>query len=219
MEKLTTKEKISIMQAYLDGKVIQFRLKNENSRWKILQPIGQYCENEPGWDFSIYDYRLKPDETLVVQEPPLRQYQNEEEFVSDLKKHGPMLLIPEVKDARSFAIPLRVSDCRVYFENIWGLWNEDFVKGYSFEELLVEQFKWQDGTPCGVGRENMVSELKPRLYRAKRSYDKAEIVGQLVFIENNPHIIRDCDIQEDGHHFSQASDDPTWVDIDTIEEL
>jgi len=61
--------------------------------------------------------------------------------------------------------------------------------------------------------------MKKKLYKAKRSFDKAEITGQLLFIEGNAHIIQDCDIEEDGHHFHQISDMPTWVDEDTIEEV
>jgi len=61
--------------------------------------------------------------------------------------------------------------------------------------------------------------MKKKLFRARRSFDKTMIVGQLIYIEGNAHIIQDCDIEEDGHHFHQISDMPTWVDEDTIEEV
>jgi len=61
--------------------------------------------------------------------------------------------------------------------------------------------------------------MKKKLFRARRSFDKEIITGQLIFIEGNAHIIQDCDIEEDGHHFHQISDMPTWVDEETIEEV
>ncbi|WQJ53351.1 MAG: hypothetical protein [Wendovervirus sonii] len=61
--------------------------------------------------------------------------------------------------------------------------------------------------------------MAKKLYKALRSYDKTEIVGQLIYIDGSAHIIQDDDIEECGHHFHQISDRPTWVDEDTITEV
>lgn len=61
--------------------------------------------------------------------------------------------------------------------------------------------------------------MKKNLFRAKRSNFDEIVVGQLLWIGKRPHIIRDCDIEEDGHHFVQSSDLPTWVDESTIEPV
>ena len=61
--------------------------------------------------------------------------------------------------------------------------------------------------------------MKKQIYRAKRSYCDEIVEGQLVWIDGKAHIIRDCDIEECGHHFVQCSDIPTWVDENTIEPV
>lgn len=54
------------------------------------------------------------------------------------------------------------------------------------------------------------------LVRGKDTVTGEWRVGYLVMIDGNPHIIEDCDIIEDGHHFRQESDRPTWVDPKTV---
>lgn len=51
---MTTAEKIAVMQAYLDGKQIQFNNNNEWKDWTI--PL------EPTWNWVDYDFRIKPEE-------------------------------------------------------------------------------------------------------------------------------------------------------------
>lgn len=52
---MTTKEKIAVMQAYLDGKKIQLAIKNKED-WE------DYDTGEPVWDWTCFDYRIKPEE-------------------------------------------------------------------------------------------------------------------------------------------------------------
>lgn len=52
---MTTKEKIAVMQAYVDGKKIQFARKNKED-WE------DYSTGEPLWAWSMFDYRIKPEE-------------------------------------------------------------------------------------------------------------------------------------------------------------
>ena len=53
---MNTKEKIEIMQAYLDGKTIQYTDKSYKN-WKDLQ-------NEPLWNFKECYFRIKPKEKV-----------------------------------------------------------------------------------------------------------------------------------------------------------
>ena len=92
-------------------------------------------------------------------------------------------------------------------------YNECGTRGHAMDFYDWELLMYFDDS------EALIKTLKPKLYKAKRSYDKKEIVGQLVWIEGKIHLIRDCDIEEDGHHFAQASDEPTWIDEETIEEI
>ena len=59
----------------------------------------------------------------------------------------------------------------------------------------------------------MEREIK---FRAKRSYDKNWIYGSLLNIGGVFHLLQKDDMREDGHHISQESDNPTWVDKETI---
>lgn len=49
---MTTEKAISVMQAYLDGKKIEFKHKYE-TKWKVL--------GEPKWCFIDYNYRIKKE--------------------------------------------------------------------------------------------------------------------------------------------------------------
>lgn len=64
-----TKQKIDVMQAFIDGKEIEFKDKFENDSYKTT-----YC---PTWDFENYQYRIKNNK--------LRDYQidkTEEESIN-----------------------------------------------------------------------------------------------------------------------------------------
>jgi len=50
--KMTTQEKISALQAFLDGKLIQFKYKS-NIEW--------FNCSTPVWNFEDNDYRIKPE--------------------------------------------------------------------------------------------------------------------------------------------------------------
>lgn len=59
-----TTDKIEIMQAYQQGKPIQYReLCREYCNWEDLESNETY---EPCWDWSSFDYRLKPNETKRI---------------------------------------------------------------------------------------------------------------------------------------------------------
>lgn len=58
----TTKEKIAVMQAYEDGKTIQFRHRTSDpaAKWHdILRPI------IPDWAWPRTDYRVKPEPKVI----------------------------------------------------------------------------------------------------------------------------------------------------------
>ena len=54
----TTKEKIEVMQAFIDGKEIEYKEKFENNEYEKT-----YC---PTWDFANYQYRIKQSEPEYV---------------------------------------------------------------------------------------------------------------------------------------------------------
>lgn len=64
MTREQTKEAIRVMQAYVDGKEVQFK-------WGSM---GWSSTDKPEWNWSAYDYRIKPTATLrpwTADEVPL----------------------------------------------------------------------------------------------------------------------------------------------------
>lgn len=53
---MTTKEKIEVMQAFVDGKTIQYKQKLSNQWHEWL-----HWDEEPYWSWSDTDYRIKPE--------------------------------------------------------------------------------------------------------------------------------------------------------------
>ena len=54
----TTKEKIEVMEAFIDGKKIEFKQRFQNDHYRTV--------NTPDWDFVNYAYRIKPSEPEYV---------------------------------------------------------------------------------------------------------------------------------------------------------
>ena len=53
-------------------------------------------------------------------------------------------------------------------------------------------------------------------FRGKASYNGEWLYGDLINIHGKYHILGEDDMREDGHHVTQDSDRPTWVESDTI---
>lgn len=124
---MTTKEKIKIMKAYLDGKPIQIKMAFSSEDWH------DYCEhNEPVWAWAKCDYRIKP-------EPKLRPYKSAEDFLQAQKEHGMM-----IKSCGQYFFATMVDrDRGIVINNIKG---SIFI---TYQELLESRL-WQNGTPCGI---------------------------------------------------------------------
>lgn len=64
---MTTKEKIEVMQAYLDGKQIQSKMKkprySEEAGW-----ADWISHKQPVWDFWSCEYRIKPKPRIPIEE-------------------------------------------------------------------------------------------------------------------------------------------------------
>ena len=53
-------------------------------------------------------------------------------------------------------------------------------------------------------------------FRGKASHSGEWLYGDLINIHGEYHIFGEDDMREDGHHVTQDSDRPTWVEPDTI---
>ena len=53
-------------------------------------------------------------------------------------------------------------------------------------------------------------------FRGKDSFSNEWRYGNLLIIDEKYHIVEKADISEDGHHFRQEGDRPTWIDEATV---
>ena len=124
----TTKEMIEVMQAYERGEQIQ-----------VLDINGIWEDKEyPYWNWTQCDYRVKPKTKYVP-------FDTAEEFLAAQRAHGGDALIT-IEDGEMKKHDISVSlDGSVYDHIDDG--SVDYI-GY-FEDLLLEDYKFADGTQCG----------------------------------------------------------------------
>lgn len=87
-----TKERIAVMQAYVDGKQIQ--VESSDSKWADVP--------EPSWSING-NYRIKP-------EPKYRPFKDAEECWQEMLKHQPFGWIKEKGDKPSYELLACVSE-------------------------------------------------------------------------------------------------------------
>ena len=123
----TTKEMIEVMQAYESGEQIECFNDEE---WK-------YVKN-PVWDWLHNNYRVKQKKYVP--------FDTAEEFLAAQRAHGGDALITITEDGVLKKHDISVSlDGSVYDHIDDG--DVDYIG--EFEDLLFEDYKFADGTPCG----------------------------------------------------------------------
>lgn len=75
MTREEAKTMLPIIQAFAEGKEIEFRSKGFDEEWKKVNEI-------PGLSYSSFDYRVKP-------EPKYRPFKNADECWQEMLKHEP----------------------------------------------------------------------------------------------------------------------------------
>lgn len=125
MTKSQAKKAIELLQAYIDGKPIEYKIRGIDKDWC------QFEKNDnPAFDWGTTDYRIKP-------EPTYRPFASVEEAFNEAKKHGFWV----DKGYGSYELITRIDqgDNSVLLTDMY----------YSFEVML--NFKWcDDKTPCGI---------------------------------------------------------------------
>lgn len=132
---MTTQEKIEVMQAYVDGKQIEFTEAGEVN-WR------GYPQNSivPSWNWMKFNYRIKPEKKY-------RPYKNANEMIADWKKRF------SLGDWPSISMPLiwvRFKDANAPYL-VCGYLSSSVAIGVarpSFSELL-DDYTYLDGSPCG----------------------------------------------------------------------
>ena len=135
MTRKEAKELLPIIQAFAEGKEIQYR--NSFNEWIDIK------KNE-GLSFikTPLDYRIKP-------EPKYRPFKNQEECWNEMNKHQPFSFVVNKDSVDYFSI------CRV-FKDEKGISRITFISnpysGWDME-IVFDRFNFADGTPFGIKEE------------------------------------------------------------------
>lgn len=128
MTKEDIAECIKVMQAYVEGKQIQY-VDSETEDWADIE--------SPIWNWDTYDYRIKP-------EPEYRPFKNADECWQEMQKHQPF----------GWVISKRRKDCFINIVQLHSISGET-VANFTFttvngSKTLLEGYTFADGAPFGI---------------------------------------------------------------------
>lgn len=125
MNRTEAKDLLPIIQAFAEGKEIEFRSKGFDEEWKKVNEI-------PGLSYSSFDYRIKP-------KPKYRPFKDADECWQEMLKHQPFGWLREKK--------------RNVYTQI-GFMHTEGIQGISGDSSnykdFFDCFNFADGTPFGV---------------------------------------------------------------------
>lgn len=130
MTREDAKDLLPIIQAFAEGKTIEFRNKSFKE-WTEIE--------NPSFDPTITNYRIKP-------EPKYRPFANTDECWQEMQKHKPFGWVKDKnKEDGTYVMVTKVSDGR-----------DDMVINGNYNwrlDGLLECFTFADGTPFGIKEE------------------------------------------------------------------
>lgn len=145
MTREEAKYAIEVMQAYVDGKEIEFSLKHKNI-WYTHDgdtvSDGEDIIHSLEFDFKKFDYRIKKE-----QEPVYRPFKDTKECWDESQKHQPSeyIINKENRLCRKILGWKQVGNGNIFIQ----LDNDDM---YSSEDAF-RLFTFADGTPFGIKKE------------------------------------------------------------------
>lgn len=128
----TIDEQIAVLQAYKEGKVIEYRCHDDYNGWSDWASVRGYGGSPYNFNFSNEEYR-------IAEVPAYRPYKDLTELYEAIKRHG--LLVQYTSRTDLYMVITLASDCSV------TLCGTDLV---GFEGLQKSYVWADDGTPCGV---------------------------------------------------------------------
>lgn len=130
-----TKERIAVMQAYVDGKQIQ--VECSDGKWADVP--------EPSWSING-NFRVKP-------EPKYRPFKDTDECWQEMLKHEPFgwVVIIENNLSIKYNIQALIQDG---VKSTAVLTDDVMSEKFPFEGVL-QKFTFVDGTPFGIKKEEV----------------------------------------------------------------
>lgn len=135
MDRNQAKEFFPIMQAFVEGKVIECRTKP--SAVEGTDVPNDWTETKEIEFWNNIEYRIKPDSKA---EAKYRPFANAEECWNEMQKHQPFGWVKD-NETQSFFV------CKAFGNLLFSIGIED--KPYNYNEVLRD-YTFADGTPFGV---------------------------------------------------------------------
>lgn len=130
MTREETADCIKVMQAYVEGKQIQY-VDSETEDWTDIE--------SPTWNWDLYDYRIMPN-------PQYRPFKDADECWQEMLKHQPFGWLKHKDDDEPYCI-LKITDSRISMIDVC-----EEVAFYDYNETF-KQYIFADGAPFGVKEE------------------------------------------------------------------
>lgn len=142
MTREETAERIKIMQAYVDGKRIQYA-EDDTDVWHNI--------DEPDWH-SDYEYRIKP-------EPKYRPFKDADECWQEMLKHQPFGWVKRKGNKPSYELLACISEnnenneAPVCFASYGSVDRGVVIRSSSRFDKMFNVFTFADGAPFGAKEE------------------------------------------------------------------
>ena len=130
MTREQAKELLPIIQAFAEGRDIEYRSKGFNENWKKVTQI-------PELSFKSFEYRIKP-------EPKYRPFKDAKECMAEMLKHQPFGWITS---QGAFFYIIYIEDKLFGYGSACGT-----ILHSEFNDVL-KSFTFADGTPFGIKEE------------------------------------------------------------------
>ena len=128
MKRTYTADYIKVMQAYVEGKQIQYK---DDEVWIDI--------DDPGWDWHNWEYRIKP-------EPNYRPFRDVEECWQEMQKHRPFGWIKNKNDGHYSMITKVNADFDKKHIAISG------INIWTLSETMCD-YTFADGEPFGINED------------------------------------------------------------------
>lgn len=143
MTKEDIAECIKVMQAYVEGKQIQY-VDSETEDWADIE--------SPIWNWDTYDYRVKP-------EPKCRPFKNADECWQEMLKHQPFGWVKRKGNKPSYELLACISknnennEAPVCFASYGSVDRGVVIRSSSRFDKMFNVFTFADGASFGAKEE------------------------------------------------------------------
>ena len=140
MTRNEVKELLPIMQAFSEGKIIEYRDSMLKDDWKIVKEI-------PNLSFGCFEYRIKPEHQY-------RPFKDTKECWQEMQKHQPFgWLKDKDKDSELRNIQALTEKMSTIADGVY-LCGINLINGWHVFEEAVKEYTFADGIPFGIVEED-----------------------------------------------------------------